>query len=172
MMVISVDPGLTGAAAVLDHNGLQAVFDLPTMPIPGVGPKAMVQRKLDGRALCTLLRKHCPASAPVASVVIEAVGTMGGQNNAIQTQGALLRTLGAIEAVAECLVMPISYANPQTWKRFYGLIDPNLKPAQRKAVALETARRLFPGCTDIGLAKHHNRAESILIGHWWLRKNA
>lgn len=179
-MVISVDPGLTGAAAVLDHNGLQAVFDLPTMPIPGVGPKAMVQRKLDGRALCTLLRKHCPASAPVASIVIEAVGTMGGQNNAIQTQGALLRTLGAIEAVAECLVMPISYANPQTWKRFYGLInhsnDTTISASARstaaKRMAMETARSLYPACTEIARAKDHNRAEAILIGHWWLRKNA
>lgn len=172
MLVIGMDPGLTGAVAVLDHNGLRAVFDLPTMEIPGVGPKALVKRKLDGRALCKVLRQHCPATEPIGTVVIEAVGTMGGQNNAVQTQGSLLRTLGAIEAVVECMAMPVSYANAQSWKRFYGLIDPNLKPTQRKAKALETARRLFPGCSDIGLAKHHNRAESILIAHWWLRKNA
>lgn len=168
MIVIGIDPGLTGACSVLSHNGLLAVFDLPTMPIPDVGPKALVQRKLDGLAFKSKLLEVCPADEPI-SAVVEAVGTMGGQNNSVQTQGSLLRTLGAVECVLECLRLPVGYAIPQTWKRFYGLIDANLKDGQRKAKALATARRLYPGCTDIGMAKHHNRAESILIAHWHMR---
>lgn len=173
MIVVSIDPGLSGACAVLDHNGLRAVFDLPTMPIPGVGPKAKVQTKVDGRALVKALRQHCPPGEPVRSV-IEAVGTMGGKDNAVQTQGSLLRTLGAIETVLEVLGWAPSYANPQTWKRSFGLIqknkDPDLSDSQLATMAkrksLECARRLYPQA-DIPLAKHHNRAESILIGHWW-----
>jgi hypothetical protein len=171
MLTIGIDPGLTGACAVRDHNGLRAVFDLPTMPIPGVGPKAMVQRKVDGRALCTLFLQHCPASEAKPTVVIEAVGTMGGANNAVQTQGSLLRTLGAIETVAECLAWPVEYANAQTWKRLYGLIDSSLKPAARKAKAMDTARRLYPTCTDIARVRDHNRAEAILLAHWHWRVN-
>ena len=51
MIVLGIDPGLTGACAVVGHDGLRAVFDLPTMPIPGVGPKALVQRKINGLSL-------------------------------------------------------------------------------------------------------------------------
>lgn len=171
MVVIGLDPGLSGACAVLDHNGLRAVFDLPTMRIPNIGPKALVQNKIDARALAKLLRQHCPAGEAVQSV-IEAVSTMGGQNNAVQTQGALLRTLGTVEAVLECIGWAPEYANPQTWKRFFGLIDSDLKPAQRKAKALECARRLYPGCNEIARAKDHNRAESILIAHWWAKVKA
>ena len=61
MLIVAIDPGLTGALAVLGHDGLRGVFDLPTMPIPGVGPKALVQRKIDGRALLDLLLTTCPA---------------------------------------------------------------------------------------------------------------
>lgn len=171
-MVVSFDPGLTGAGAVLDHNGLRAVFDIPTMPIPGVGLKALVQRKLDAHALCRLLLEHCPAAEGKPQVVIEAVGIMGGKENAIQTQGSLLRTLGALEAVVECLAFPVAYVAPQTWKRFYGLIDSDLSPAARKAKALERARTLYPDCAEIGRAKDHNRAESILIAHWQMRRCA
>lgn len=171
MIVIGIDPGLTGACAVLDHNGLRAVFDLPTMKIPGVGPKALVQNKIDGHALCALLLRHCPAAEGKPTVVIEAVGTMGGANNAVQTQGSLLRSLGAIETVAECLRCPVVYAHPQTWKRWYGLIDPKNTPSERKALAMTTTRRLFPACADIARVRDHNRAESILIGHWWRRTN-
>lgn len=168
MIVVAIDPGLTGACAVLGHTGLLSVFDLPTMPIPGVGPKALVQRKVDGLALKTRLLEACPADEPIAAVV-EAVGAMGGKNNSVQTQGSLLRTLGAVECVLECLRLQVEYANPLSWKRFYGLIDSNLKDTQRKAKALETARALYPACTDIGRAKDHNRAESILIAHWHMR---
>lgn len=171
MIVLGIDPGLTGACAVLGHNGLLAVFDLPTMPIPGVGPKALVQRKLDGLALRLRILEACPADEPVAAVV-EAVGVMSGKDNSLQTQGSLLRTLGAIECVLECLRLPVGYANPLSWKRFYGLIDPDLKDTQRKAKALETARALYPACADIGRAKDHNRAESILIAHWHMRNAA
>lgn len=169
MIVLAIDPGLTGACSVLGSNGLRAVFDLPTMPIPGVGPKALVQRKVDGYALRRQILDACPADEPIAAVV-EAVGVMGGKNNSVQTQGSLLRTLGAVEAVLECLRLQVEYAAPQTWKRFYGLIDAQLSPTERKAKALQVARELYPACTDIARAKDHNRAEAILMAHWHLRR--
>ncbi len=107
-------------------------------------------------------------------MVIEAVGTMGGANNAVQTQGSLLRSLGALETVAECLKFPLMYAYPQTWKRYYGLVvpkDESLTDSQRTAAAkrkaMETARALYPACTEISRVRDHNRAESILLAHWW-----
>lgn len=169
MLVVSIDPGLTGACAVLDHNGLRALFDLPTMQIPGVGPTAMVQRKLDGRALCAELLKACPAAEGKPIVVIEAVATMGGQNNAVQTQGSLLRTLGAAETVPECLGWTVNYVQPQTWKRHFGLVKArgeDQTSTQAKAKSLDTARRLYPDA-DLKRAKDHNRAEALLMAHYW-----
>lgn len=169
MIVLAIDPGLTGACSVVGHTGLRAVFDLPTMPIPGVGQKALVQRKLDGLALRRQILDACPADEPIAAV-IEAVGVMGGKNNSVQTQGSLMRTLGAVETVLECLRLRVEYAPPQTWKRFFGLIDSKLSPAERKAKALDVARQLYPDCAEIRRAKDHNRAESILMAHWHLRR--
>lgn len=167
MIDIGIDPGLTGACSIHKDGLLAVVFDLPTMPIPDVGPEAMVQRKVDGRALCQLLLEH--TAGHEVRVIIEAVGTMGGQNNAVQTQGSLLRSLGAIETVPECLGWPPRYVAPQTWKKTFGLIDGNKSGTQAKAAALALTRRLYPACKDINLAKHHNRAESILIGRWLMR---
>lgn len=172
MLVVAVDPGLSGACAVLDHRGLRAVFDLPTMPIPGVGEKALVQSKIDARVLLQLLRQHCPTEEGKPRAVIEAVATMGGKDNAVQTQGSLLRTLGAVETVLECLGWAPEYVSPQTWKRHFGLIDSALKPAARKRKALETARRLYAQCNAIARAKDHNRAEALLIAHWWRQEHA
>lgn len=179
MLAVGIDPGLTGAVAIVSHMGLLGVFDLPTMKIPGVGPTAMVQNKIDGRALCKLLLSKVPADES-ARVVTEAVGTMGGANNAVQTQGSLLRSLGAIETVIECLNWQHQYVPSQTWKRKYGLVGPDkstgLSQSARttaiKKMALECARKLYPGCADIARAKDHNRAEAILLAHWLLRTAA
>lgn len=160
MIVIGIDPGLTGACAVMDHNGVRAVFDLPIMKAPDVGPDAMVQNKIDGRALCQLLLKHCPASEGKPHVILEKVGTMGGKNNAVQTQGALLRTLGAVETVLECLNYKIQYVAPQSWKKRFGL-------KSEKSKSLETARRLHPEVlAELKRVKDHNRAEAVLLAHY------
>lgn len=171
MVVVSFDPGLTGACAVLDHNGLRALFDIPTMKIPDVGPQAKVQKKIDGRALFKLLRLHVRADDSAQSV-IEAVNTMGGANNAVQTQGSLMRSVGTIETILECLGLPPKYVNPRSWQKFYGLIDSSLTTNQRKKKASDCARRLYPDCTQIFLAKHHNRCEAILLGHFFMRIGA
>lgn len=165
MLVAAVDPGLTGACAVIGPQGLLGVFDLPTMEIPGIGPKAKVKRKIDGRTFCKALRAVCPVSEGKPTFVIEAVGTMGGANNAVQTQGSLLRSLGALETVAECMGWPVIYVQPLTWKRRFGLIDSKLNDRERKAKSLDVARRLYPACRDLGRVKDHNRAESVLIAH-------
>jgi hypothetical protein len=170
MIVIGIDPGLTGACAILDHTGVRALFDLPTMPIPGVGERSLVQRKIDGYALCKLLLQHCPAREAVTQVLIEAVGTMGGRDNAVQTQGSLLRSLGAIETVAECLKFPVQPVHTQSWKRYYGLLDSSLKANERKAVAMQKARALYPDRPELARAKDHNRAEALLIAHYGVRK--
>ncbi len=167
MIDIGFDPGLTGACSIHTDGLLTAVFDLPVMKIPDVGPDALVQNKIDGRALCQLLLAHTDGHE--VRTIIEAVGTMGGQNNAIQTQGSLLRSLGAIETVLECLRWPPQYVQPQTWKKTFGLIDSNKSGTQAKAAALRVTRELYPACKDINLAKHHNRAEAILIGRWLMR---
>ena len=160
MIFIGVDPGLTGACCVLDHNGVRAIFDLPTMKAPEVGPDAKVQRKIDGRALLQLLLKHCPAEEGKPTIIIEKVGTMGGQNNAVQTQGALMRTLGAIETVMECMTYPVHYVAPRKWKSLYKL-------GSVKAESLDKARGLYQSAAhDLRLQKHHNRAEALLLARW------
>lgn len=179
MIVLAVDPGLTGGCAVLTETGLRAVFELPTMDDRSVGPAAMIQRKIDGRALVTQLRLHCPAHEQVRAV-LEKVSVMPTpksgrpdmKDNTAQAQSSLIRSFTTVETVLECLGWAPAYANPQTWKRFYGLIDSSLTTAQRKAKALACARRLYPDCGELRLAKDHNKAEAILLAHWFLETKA
>lgn len=169
MICIGIDPGLTGAIAFVDHRSC-VVVDLPTMPLPGNGT---ITRKIDGHAFVQLLRRHTIPGEPV-QVFVEQVGTMGGGKSGPSAQGSLMRTLGALEAVLECMRMPPQMVSPRKWKGWYGLIDPNAKDAERKRASLNKARTLYPSLhsTELRLANSHNRAEAVLIAHWGHRTTA
>lgn len=162
MITIGIDPGLTGCIAFVDSRGSCVLADIPTMALPGNG---LVKRKVDGLALARMVRTHCPA-AESTTVVCEAVRTMGGKNNAVQTQGSLMRSLGAIETVFEVLRFPWQLVEPRKWKDHYGLMraDGETESAYKRR-SIDTVLRIYP-MADITLAKHHNRAEALLIAHW------
>jgi hypothetical protein len=158
MIAVGIDVGLTGAAAFLGSNGTCTVEDLPTVDLAGNG---LIRRRIDGRAFAEIMRRNCPVGEPVR-VFMEQVSTMGGKNNAVQTQGSLMRSLGAIEATLEVLRVPALMVHPKAWKGFYGL-------SSDKKESLQVARTLYPRA-PLTLARHHNRAESLLIAHWGMQK--
>ena len=163
MIIIGIDPGLTGACSFIDtRTKACSVHDLPTMPLPGNG---LIKRKIDGLALAQLLRVHAPVDEDAASF-LEQVGAMGSKNNAVQTQVSLGRSLGAIEAVLECFRRPPAMLHPQTWKKRFGL-------GSDKALARQIAVSLYPMLAeDLKLVKHHNRAEAVLIAHFGMGRVA
>ena len=52
MLVVGIDPGVTGAIACVDSHGTCAVEDLPVIEMGGAG---RTQRKLCGRGLAELV---------------------------------------------------------------------------------------------------------------------
>jgi hypothetical protein len=155
MIVIGCDPGLTGALSALYADGSFVIDDLPTCTIETAGPKAKVKRKIDAKALREQLRRIVPADEK-AMFVLEDMQLLGGSS--VQTMGALAHTRGVLEAVAILCDLSMVYVTPQRWKRFYGLTSD-------KSACLAMARNLYPDA-PLKLAKHHNRAESLLIARW------
>lgn len=169
MVVIGIDPGITGAVAFISSSGWASVEDIPTLPLNGGG---LVRRRISGRELGDLLLRKCPVGCK-PTVFCEAVGTMGGRNNAVQTQGSLMRSLGAIEAVVEMLRWPMVKVEAREWQAFYKLVGKHRekrKPGQMPR-SIEVAAGLYPGAAEsLSRVKDHNRAEALLIAHFGKRR--
>ena len=164
MVIVGIDPGLTGALAFIGPNSV-AVADIPTVALTTGG---MVKRRVDGLGLAYLIRKHCPAGEPVL-VVCEAVQAMGGKDNAMQTQAALVGCLRAIEAVLDVLRLKAHMVRPQEWQGLYGLQGKRKEVRERgqHPEALVKARTLYPGAAhDLARVKDHNRGEALLVAHF------
>lgn len=162
MMTIGIDIGLTGAIARAGSS--PAVFDMPTVP-DGKG------RRIDGRALILLLRQLLPAGE-AGVVVIEDIRARpmvngNARGNTMHSQGSIMRSRGIVEAVADIARIEVKLVQPQTWKRFYGLLK------TEKNASLNKARSMFPSVeSDLKRVKDHNRAESLLIAHYGQREYA
>ena len=152
-VVIGIDPGLSGAIAILDAKDWSlVVHDMPTLRT-GVGSK----RELDLLALTSLLPLN------VRQTVVEKVHAMPGQGvtsmfNFGMGYGALLGLIAAFEH-------PHSKVTPQRWKKDMGV-------TASKDGARARASELMPLCSEAWKLKNHDgRAEAALIAFWWASKN-
>lgn len=158
MLIIGIDPGLTGAVTILGHHGeLIAIEDIPTMPIPEAGPKTTVKKEVDVRALYRLLHDFVPADEK-AMVVMEHASSVGSSVGE-QAKASLAATKASIVAVVRLQGHDLRRVHPMTWKKFFGL-------SSDKKECLGLARKLYPDSRDLDRAKDHNRAESLLIARY------
>lgn len=169
MLILSVDPGLSGALAFLGDDWAK-VFDLPTAPMEGAGT---IRRRVHGPGLQQLLLANIPEGESDVHFVIEALST-GGQVSSAQANGSQYRTRGTIECLAECLGLDVHEVYARTWKAFFGLVGKKAGAGDgesEQAKARRIATSLYPDLEqDLRRVLDHNRAESILVGHFYRKK--
>lgn len=148
MIVAGIDPGATGAVAVLYDSGAIAL-DIPTAKTASgktrIVPSAVQERiMVAGRPDC---------------VWIEAVHAMPGQG--VSSMFAFGRSLGVVEGVVGTLQIPVRYVQPAVWKRAFGLIGAD------KDAARTVAAQRFPG-VELTRKKDIGRADALLIALYGL----
>lgn len=174
--VIAVDPGLTGAVAVMHENG-QAV-DVFDMPVVDSG-KGFVSRVVDGVELARRIGDYRWSTPATTRAVMERVGAMPAQG--VSSMFSLGDSRGCIRGVIQALGISLTDVPPQTWKRDLDLISPKL-PSKTPKTERDRAKReakvrsramaahLFPELAHLlQREKDHGRAEALLIGHWATR---
>ena len=93
MKIIGIDPGLSGAIAVLENNKVLNIFDMPVM---SEGKKN--KRQLNSALLVDLIKESIVSNEEV-SVVVEQVNAMPGQG--VTSMFNFGQTFGAIKESAQ-----------------------------------------------------------------------
>lgn len=159
MVIIGIDPGLTGAIAKIDHHGLREIADMPTMKV-GTGK---VKNQVNGAALSSLLKMWLGEyDKNEIMVLIELVHAMPKQG--VGSVFSLGHTLGIIEGVVAARGYPSQSVTPGSWKKHFSL-------TADKDQCRTVAQKFYP---DAPLTRKmdHNRAEAILIARYGYQKHA
>jgi len=157
MSVIGIDPGLSGAIAILRDDGSAEVYDAPTMWVPkGKGRR---REYLLGDVLDTL------RLAGITVAAIEAVSTRPGQS--AQSSLSIGYGKGIYLMGLTALSIPFEIVTPQRWKGV--MLDGVGKDGKDKVASRLAAQRLFPKA-DLGSRKDQGRAEALLIAEYRRRQ--
>lgn len=150
-LVIGVDPGKSGALAVLDGSTLVAIHDMP------VAGKIISPALLD-----ELVHNHVDplADAPYGVAVIEDVHAMPGQG--VASMFSFGRSLGVVEGVLAGNGFGLRYVTPAAWKRAMRLTT-DKGASRRRACELWPNRAAW-----FARVKDDGRAEAALIARWWI----
>jgi hypothetical protein len=147
-MHIGIDPGLSGAVAVLTADGtLEALYDTPTLTLATSRGR---RQEYDVPGLVALLG---PYTGSQTHVIIEEAQAMPGQGTRSMFTCGL--GMGIWLGVLAALQLPYRRVRPQIWKKAMGL------KADKEQARLR-AMQLFPNA-DLRRKKHHNRAEALLL---------
>lgn len=161
-LILAVDPGMTGAWALLSATGeVLHVDDLPIIADQGT-------KWVDAEVLSSALFSQIAGRDTTA--VVERVHAMP-KNGCIAafSQGS---TLCSLLATLQMVRLRIELVASQTWKTQLGLRAPKgTTDDARKELSRQRARLLFPAAADrLERKKDHNRAEAILLAHWYISK--
>jgi len=105
MRNIGIDPGLSGAVAIISDDSLK-VFDMPTMTVDRNGK---AKRQVSANELAELLNLYAGKDC---HVYVERVSAMAGQG--VTSVFSFGRSFGMIEGIWAALTMPVTFVAPAT----------------------------------------------------------
>jgi crossover junction endodeoxyribonuclease RuvC len=151
---IGVDPGLSGAIAIISTESLK-IFDMPTMTVERNGK---AKRQVSASELAEMLYLY---SGRDCHVYCERVGAVTGQG--VTSVFSFGRSFGMIEGILAAFKMPVTFVPPATWVKAVGR-------GQGKDASRARAMELFPSDQDqFKRVKDDGRADAALIAYWGSR---
>ena len=154
MRIFGIDPGLSGAIAVLENEVVLDIIDLPVM---AEGKKN--KRQLNSAQLSQYISKNVE-NIHMTSVVVEQVNAMPGQG--VTSMFNFGQTFGAIKGISATLKLPIYFVRPSKWKKHFDLINSSKDASRTKAI------EIYPSLAEkLSKKKDVNKSDAILIGRFF-----
>ena len=163
-LVIGIDPGQSGAIALLADNHFAGFIDMPTMPRKTSGEE--IDAAFLGRKLRDARSAHEGAYCVAVLEQVNAMPSIPGKDGTRRAMGASSafrfgESYGVLKGVLGALNLPVVFVAPLTWKRRLRL------EGTKKDFSRTAAIEWFPSATEyLQRKKDVGRADALLIAHW------
>ncbi|MBA1338758.1 MAG: crossover junction endodeoxyribonuclease RuvC [Pelagibacterales bacterium] len=150
MIIIGIDPGISGAISVIENKKILEVYDTPTM-IDGKKNK----KQINSAQVTNIIRDRIKDGKEII-VVVEQVNAMPGQG--VTSMFNFGQSFGVIKGICAALSLPIYFVRPTKWKKHFNLIKTNKDASRTKVI------EAYPEISSkLHRKKDSNRADAILI---------
>tara|TARA_Y100000590_G_scaffold466450_1_gene641873 strand:+ start:1289 stop:1768 length:480 start_codon:yes stop_codon:yes gene_type:complete len=154
MIIIGIDPGVSGAISVIENKKVLEAYEMPTM-IDGKKNK----KQVNGAQVTNIIKERLEKDKEVI-VVVEHVNAMPGQG--VTSMFNFGQSFGVIKGVCSALSIPIYFVRPTKWKKHFNLIKTNKDASRTKVI------EVYPEISSkISRKKDSNKADAILIARYF-----
>ena len=154
MKIIGIDPGLSGAIAVMHDKKVINLYDMPVM---AEGKKN--KRQLNSSQLVNIIKENINEGEETI-VVVEQVNAMPGQG--VTSMFNFGQTFGAIKGVCAALKLPIFFVRPSKWKKHFELINSSKDASRTKVI------EMYPTLSgQLAKKRDVNKSDAVLIAKFY-----
>ena len=156
MLIIGIDPGITGSICFFENGKILDVIEMPNM---AEGKKN--KKQVNGSQIYNEISQRIKQfDKKDIKVIIEHVSAMPGQG--VTSMFNFGQSYGVLKGVCAAMRLPIYFVRPAKWKKYFNLINSEKDASRTKAI------EIFPYfSSNLAKKKDSNKADAILIASYY-----
>ena len=156
MLIIGIDPGISGSICFFEDGKILDVLEMPTM---ADGKKN--KKQVNGAQIYNEISiKIRGIEKQNLRVIIEQVSAMPGQG--VTSMFNFGQSFGILKGICSAMQLPMYFVRPAKWKKYFGLIKSEKDASRTKAI------EMFPYfSSQLSKKKDSNKADAILIASFY-----
>ena len=156
MLIIGIDPGISGSICFFEDCKIIDVVEMPTMT---EGKKN--KRQVNGSQIFNEISQRIHKSENhEIRVIIEQVSAMPGQG--VTSMFNFGQSFGILKGICSSMQLPMYFVRPAKWKKYFNLINSQKDASRTKAI------EIFPYFSrQLSKKKDSNKADAILISSFY-----
>ena len=156
MLIIGIDPGISGSICFFLDGKIIDVVEMPTM---AEGKKN--KKQVNGSQIFNeILFRIKKLDKKDVKVIIEQVSAMPGQG--VTSMFNFGQSFGILKGICSAMQLPMYFVRPAKWKKYFNLINSEKDASRTRAI------EIFPYFSgQLSRKKDSNKADAILIASFY-----
>ena len=156
MLIIGIDPGISGSICFFQDGKIIDVVEMPTMT-EGKKNKKQVNGSQIFNEISDRIKK---LDKKDIKVIIEQVSAMPGQG--VTSMFNFGQSFGILKGICSAMQLPMYFVRPAKWKKYFNLINSEKDASRARAI------EIFPYFSgQLSRKKDSNKADAILIASFY-----
>jgi len=156
MLIIGIDPGISGAICFFQNGEITDVIDMPSMADGKKNKRQINSQQVFNEVSERII--NIPKKEII--VVIEQVSAMPGQG--VTSMFNFGQSFGVLKGICSAMQLSMYFVRPAKWKKYYGLIKTEKDASRTKVI------EIFPYISSkLSKKKDSNKADAILLANFF-----
>ena len=156
MLIIGIDPGISGSICFFEEGRILDVVEMPTIT-EGKKNKKQVNGSQIYNEIFNRIKQR---DKKEIKVIIEQVSAMPGQG--VTSMFNFGQSYGILKGICSAMRLPMYFVRPAKWKKYFNLINSEKDASRTRAI------EIFPYfSSQLSRKKDSNKADAILIASFY-----